>query len=50
MRNLNNLEKSRITGCRSKSGAARVKKKIKLKQKLNVDWMFQDRTLRRPIT
>jgi len=37
MRNLNNLEKSWITGCRSKSGAARVKQKIKLKQKLKVE-------------
>jgi len=27
------LEKSRITGCRNKSGAARVKQKIKLKAK-----------------
>jgi len=37
MQNLNNLEKSRIIGYRSKSGVARVKPKIKLKQKLNVD-------------
>jgi len=46
MRTLNNLEKSRTIGCRSKSGAARVKKKIKLKQRLNVDSMSQDKTLK----
>jgi len=46
MRTLNNLEKSQITGCRGKRGATRVKQKIKLKQRLNVDSMPQDRTLK----